>query len=233
MLVRLSSEGECIFDNQALTAISNGSNSYEYFTYTCYVGPGWYGNVGVTVVNDNGSGPNICVGDPGFNNGVSNSTQTSAHPKESGVRTYRGFRPAGGSYLSTGMAGERKYGYSLVDGGGPAPGAPFDGRHRPSDYPLFYNSTTAGSSSDYLNHDFLLTKSSPSTSCASKMAGVSAFAGSFFRNASSMSASLRMPIPARPTNAPPSGPASRARSAAAGRSISPSIFSVPASAMAR
>lgn len=177
--VRLSSEGECIYNNATanLTAISGGSNSYKYFSYTCYVGPGWYGNVGVTVLDDNGSGPKICVGDPAFNGGVSNSTLTSAHPVEAGVRTYRGFRSASGGFLSTGVAGGRYYGYSHLPDGTARTG-PFDGRLRPSDYPAFYGAVTAGSSEDYLNQDFLLTKASPSTSCASKMAG-----GVFARNA--------------------------------------------------
>jgi hypothetical protein len=177
--VRLSSEGECVYNNATanLTAISAGSNSYTYFTYTCYVGPGWYGNVGVTVLDNNGSGPKICVGDPAFNGGVSNSTLTSAHPVEAGVRTYRGFRSVVGGYRSTGVLGGRFYGYSYLSNGSGRTG-PFDGRPRPSDYPAYYGAVTAGSTGDYLNQDFLLTKASPSTSCASKMAG-----GVFARNA--------------------------------------------------
>ena len=179
--MRLSSEGECIFNNTTLGTAGIGVNSYQYFTYTCYVGPGWYGNVGVTVVNDNGSGPKMCVGDPGFNLGESNNTQTSAHPKESGVRTYRGFRAGGTDYLSTGVAGGRKYGLSYVSAGvvDANDGNPFDGRHRPSEYPgpsYGYGSVAAMSSGDYLNQDFLLTKSN--ANCATKMAG-----GVFAKNA--------------------------------------------------
>ncbi len=61
-----------------------GSNSYKYFTYTCYVGPGWYGNVGVSRRQQMVAGdPTICVGDPGFNGGVSNSTTDQRAPGRS------------------------------------------------------------------------------------------------------------------------------------------------------
>jgi type IV pilus modification protein PilV len=180
--VRLSSEGECIYNNTvaSLIAVSGGGNSYKYFTYTCYVGPGWYGNVGVTVddsVNGSASSPTICVGDPGFNNGVSDSTLISAHPIETARRSYRGFKGNTGSYLSTGMASGSRYGLSYTAVNVAATG-PFDGRPRPSGYPSYYSGITAGSATDYFNQDFLITKVSNNDSCASKMAG-----GQFTRNA--------------------------------------------------
>jgi Tfp pilus assembly protein PilV len=87
VLVRLSSEGVCVQPNQDdPVSVTAGSNAYAYFDYACYVGPGWYGNVG-----------------------VSNSTLVSAHSTSSATRTYRGFRASGGTYLSTGVAGGRGY----------------------------------------------------------------------------------------------------------------------------
>lgn len=176
--VRLSSEGECIYDNSPANLTTTSGNGFKYFTYTCYVGPGWYGNVGVTV-DGNGSGPTICVGDPKFNTGVSDSTLISSHPVESTTRTYRGFRGTTGAYFSTGVEGGRKYGLSQSTGvSGQV--APFDGKPVPSAYPSFY-SVAAGSALDYFDQDFLITKVSGNNSCYSKMGGS---AGTIFtRNA--------------------------------------------------
>ena len=69
-------------------------------------------------IDDNGSGPKICVGDPGFNGGVSNSTQTSAHPSESGVRTYRGFPLRLGHLSLHGHGRGRRYGLSYQSSDG-------------------------------------------------------------------------------------------------------------------
>lgn len=181
--VRLSSEGECIYNNAAsnLTSVTGGSNSYKYFVYTCYVGPGWYGNVGVLVdesVNGAAGDPTICVGDPNFNNGVSDSTLISAHPLESATRSYRGFKVSAGSYLSTGMKGGRAYGGSTAS----TTANPIDGRPRPSSYG-YYSGVTAGSSFDYFEQNFLITSISGNDSCKSKMTGGDVFkrnAGKYF-----------------------------------------------------
>lgn len=176
--VRLSSEGECIYNNTVLTAASGGGNTYKYFSYVCYVGPGWYGNVGVLVdadVNGNAANPTICLGDPGFNGGASNGTLVSAHPLESATRSYRGFKGTTGNYRSTGMKGDSAYGLTT----GTTPQPPFDGRPRPSEYPSYYPSIAAGSSNDYFEQNFLITKKvTGNDSCMSKMSG-----GVFARNA--------------------------------------------------
>jgi Tfp pilus assembly protein PilV len=163
--VRLSSEGACIYENSPslLIAATPGANSYKYFPYNCYVGAGWYGNVGVTVddsVNGSAGDPTVCMGDPLFNSGVSNNMLTSAHSRESAVRSYRGFKAAGNSYLSTGVSAARSY---------PADGAP-----QPSEFPQYYASVT----NNYFNHHFLVTSLSGNSSCASKMSG-----GEFTQNA--------------------------------------------------
>ena len=184
--VRLSSEGECIYaDSQvqnksSLTTASAGSTTYGYFTYTCYVGPGWYGNVGILfddTVSGNAANSTLCIGDPAFNGGVSDSTLISAHPVESATRSYRGFKGTSGAYLSTGVAGGRKYGLSVA-GGVSNQAAPFDGRPLPSAYPSYYPTVTVGGSTDYFNQDFLITRITGSGSCYAKMTG-----GLFTRNA--------------------------------------------------
>lgn len=172
--VRLSSEGECIYDNNNLT---DASGAYKYFSYICYVGPGWYGNVGVLVdedVNGSAANPTICTGDPGFNGGASNGTLVSAHPLESATRSYRGFKGTAGNYRSTGMKGDSAYGLTT----GTTRAAPFDGRPRPSEYPSYYNGIAAGSSNDYFEQNFLVTDITGNKSCMSQMSG-----GVFTRNA--------------------------------------------------
>lgn len=200
--VRLSSEGECIYDNSAaqLISASAGSNSYKYFTYTCYVGPGWYGNVGVLVdstVNGSSADPTICVGDPAFNGGLSDNTLISSHPIETATRSYRGFKGSSGAYLTTGMGLQSvvdqaatplvdrpwsgtKYGlsYQSVSNVVSAITGPFDGRPRPSAYPSSYSGISAGSATDYFEQNFLITSVTGNGTCNAKMTG-----GIFTRNA--------------------------------------------------
>ncbi len=186
--VRLSSEGECVFDNTTAnleTATDSGGVEYSYFVYTCYVGPGWYGNVRVEVseaaYQGNASAPTLCVGDPGFNNGVAyGSLQTSAHTAESAQRTYRGFRSVLNTMLPTGMQGGSRYGLSYASGSSTPTllTGPFNGWPVPSGFPTFYSGITSGSATDYFNHDFMVAGLSNTNSCYDKMKG-----GLFSRNA--------------------------------------------------
>ena len=142
---RLSSEGECTYTHTGtLPTITAGSKTYtEYFLYTCYVGPGWYGNVGVNI--NSSKGPNVCVGDSGFNGGQANGTTISAHPQLSYVRTYRGFRSSAtaSGYQSTGVKGGTQYGT--------------------------IGSTGPSAATTFVNHDFLLADLGKKTSCATQM----------------------------------------------------------------
>jgi Tfp pilus assembly protein PilV len=174
--VRLSSEGECFYNNKSTgngsnstltTTITAGTNQYTYFDYTCYVGSGWYGNVGVKIddtVNGNAASPTICVGDPGFNGGTNNGTLTSANPVEAGVRTYRGFygtldnqNQFCSNCLSTGV----EQGRSI----------PNDGTVTPGTYP-------SGATDAYKQYFLLTHISGNNESCYTKMLG-----GQFANNA--------------------------------------------------
>lgn len=162
--VRLSSEGYCAQDPTKTVAVTAGANSYAYFEYWCYVGPGWYGNVGVNIsdsVNGTPANAKICVGDPAFNGGSDIGTSTSAHTRESATRTYRGFQYVGGNLFSTGVEGGSSY--------------PKDGSPKPKEFPQFYGSDLADAD-NYFNHHFLLTQRT--ASCQDAMAG-----GEFTRNA--------------------------------------------------
>lgn len=165
--VRLSSEGECIYDHASgnllslPTGASGSSLKYKYFSYRCYVGPGWYGNVGVTVINDNTT-PTICVGDPKFTDTSFTATPTAT---ESTIRSYRGFRLSGSTYISTGVAAGSIYG----DDGTVTTKA---GKPKPSDYTGVYG-IIAGSTADFFHQDFLVTKVQGQMSCSGQMQQIS------------------------------------------------------------
>lgn len=90
-------------DNLAITSSAGGycevaefpgsdeeqdASNYRLF-YICYVGPAWYGNVGVVRFNVNNEKGRVCVGRPG------EETVTrwdSKHPALSTIRSYRGFK---------------------------------------------------------------------------------------------------------------------------------------------
>lgn len=172
VFVRLSSEGECIYDHAAgnLVSLPDGATGndlkYKYFAYRCFVGPGWYGNVGVTVINDSTT-PTICVGDPKFTDTSFTATPVAT---ESTIRSYRGFRAStsGGvtTYISTGVAGDSIYG---DDGSGVTAKS---GKPIPSDYLGVYG-IALGSTSDFFKQDFLVTKIQGQMSCSGQMALIS------------------------------------------------------------
>lgn len=152
--VRLSSEGECFFDNTPanLQNASGGSNTYKYFEYKCYVGSGWWGNVGV--LTDDNNQPSVCVGDPSFNGGNSNSTRSSAHPDTASVRTYRGFT----GNLVSGLCPS-----CLSTGVQQSSNIPNDGTVIPGSY-------SSGANGQY-HQDFLITGFGSGENCNTKMAG--------------------------------------------------------------
>lgn len=164
--VRLSSEGHCFMYGESSVCTGgtcSGNNKlYDYKQYVCYVGEGWYGNVGIW--NAGNQTPKVCVGDPTFNNGATNGTLVSPHAAESTIRSYRGFKLVNSTYYTTGVANGRTY--------------PSDGAPKPST--LGYSGVTAGGSTDFFSHHFLLTKSNQS--CLTRM-NLSSTQPQFTRNA--------------------------------------------------
>jgi Tfp pilus assembly protein PilV len=63
----------------SLPSITENGNKYYYFNYTCYIGGGWHGNIGVVGIDDQKD--HICVGDP---------TDEFNYPTETRRRAYRG-----------------------------------------------------------------------------------------------------------------------------------------------
>jgi len=82
--IAVSDAGYCV--RQFNSPVSTDSGAYSYYEYKCYVGVGWYGNLGVvrTVISPNNlnntfKSSSTCVGDP------ASTAQLGA------ARTYRGY----------------------------------------------------------------------------------------------------------------------------------------------
>lgn len=70
--------------NATTTALLTASNSdYKYFDYTCYLGGGWHGNIGLLLDGGLGSSDKICQGDP-------TSGNADEAPVLAARRVYRG-----------------------------------------------------------------------------------------------------------------------------------------------
>lgn len=65
------------------SALTTANGDYEYFHYTCYLGGGWHGNVGLLLAGGIGSRDKICVGDP-------TSANAWEEPVMASRRAYRG-----------------------------------------------------------------------------------------------------------------------------------------------
>lgn len=106
---------------------SSGNDTYAYINYTCYMGAGWHGNIGVVLDGVSiGSNDGFCVGDPAE---IDNGDDDSKHPQLSATRVYRGYSPL------TDSAGNNQY-----DANGNR----------------LYFTQGIGSGSRYQLHDFLL-----------------------------------------------------------------------------
>ncbi len=110
------------------TALDDSGNGFHYFHYRCYVGAGWYGNMGV-LIPDNIGHPQavVCLGDPDV---TDDGTSTSRHPVVSPNRRYRGY-----------VDQNDENGNPVYDANG----------HR------IYLSSGASGGVSMLNHDFLVT----------------------------------------------------------------------------
>ena len=62
------------------STVSTTGNDYDYFNYTCYLGGGWHGNIGLILT---GGGDKVCMGDP-------TSVESYEQPGLSTKRVYRG-----------------------------------------------------------------------------------------------------------------------------------------------
>lgn len=61
----LDSSGEVVrVTADTTTALTTPNGDYDYFQYTCYIGGGWHGNVGIILAGGTTQSDKMCVGDP-------------------------------------------------------------------------------------------------------------------------------------------------------------------------
>ncbi len=70
-------------DNNTTSALTTASGDYEYFDYTCYLGGGWHGNIGILLAGGIAQSDKFCQGDPV-------TTDAWAEPVIAARRAYRG-----------------------------------------------------------------------------------------------------------------------------------------------
>ncbi len=68
---------------------TSGTTKFSYFSYTCYMGAGWYGNIAIVRFD---GGDRVCLGDPDISS--TNTTPTSRRPLLNAIRNYRGYTAA-------------------------------------------------------------------------------------------------------------------------------------------
>ena len=101
--------------NDTLSGVmTQTEGSYEYFDYTCYVGRGWYGSIGVYIAGGNQQNDRICMGDPDLPSSLTPDVALSPY------RLYRGMvhalDPDGNEvYWSIGVQGSRDLGLESID----------------------------------------------------------------------------------------------------------------------
>lgn len=70
-------------DSTSTSALSTATGDYDYFDYTCYLGGGWHGNIGILLANGIAQGDKFCQGDPV-------TADAWAQPVIAARRSYRG-----------------------------------------------------------------------------------------------------------------------------------------------
>ncbi len=103
--------------NNTVTALTTPGGDYKYFDYTCYIGGGWHGNVGILLAGGLSQSDKICQGNP-----------ISAEPWEAPIiaarRAYRGMlykhnnvNASGKEEISDGDGGTliRYYSHGIAD----------------------------------------------------------------------------------------------------------------------
>lgn len=112
----VSATGYCALNQPGDNSLPEGAEGsdikYFFMEYQCYVGPEWYGNVGIYRIDGMATNDRVCVGDPD----VEPSTLTTGrHPQLSVSRSYRGFEEVGvnadgdPTFTSVGIAAGQTY----------------------------------------------------------------------------------------------------------------------------
>ena len=99
--------------NALIPLPSSGTARYRFFTYTCYFGANWYGNLGAVRASDANTSERVCVGDPGVAYVSPTLKSDNRHPALGAVRAYRGFSGSAPYYAASGI-GVRATGYTAA-----------------------------------------------------------------------------------------------------------------------
>lgn len=97
----------------ALTSLGSGT-VFKFFSYRCFVGANWYGNIGVVRTDNANTNDRVCVGDPAVTAVAGNVKSDNRHPALSTIRMYRGYTGTSPSYQSTGI-GVQSGGYTAAE----------------------------------------------------------------------------------------------------------------------
>ena len=85
----LTNEGTVVKpENFNYELFGTSTDPYWHYLYQCYLGEGWYGNIGILRTDSAANSHRICVGDPGISPSTSWSNR---HPKLTVRRQYRGY----------------------------------------------------------------------------------------------------------------------------------------------
>jgi hypothetical protein len=108
---RVFADGESDFNtvwSATKSPVAVDSGAYWSFQYHCYVGEGWYGNIGVVRLEAAQNQDRVCVGDPTVQPSTAWASRETAL---STVRRYRGYRTRGntGGYDSVGIGVNPNY----------------------------------------------------------------------------------------------------------------------------
>lgn len=96
-----------IFPTDANSIIPSGASGnaikYRYFDYNCYVGAGWWGNIGISRLDNPNTNNRICLGDPAssLNNETSIWSRKDQLSISRGYRGYKKIDPNGSNTNST------------------------------------------------------------------------------------------------------------------------------------
>ncbi|QTQ30505.1 Uncharacterized protein pbN1_05130 [Aromatoleum bremense] len=79
------------------------STVYRTFSYRCYVGANWFGNIGVIRTDSANTNDRVCLGDPAVTAVATDVKSDNRHPALGTSRMYRGYVSAGAFFKSTGI----------------------------------------------------------------------------------------------------------------------------------
>jgi Tfp pilus assembly protein PilV len=143
--------------NNTTSTVMTASNNYEYFDYTCYLGGGWHGNIGVFYGGGLTDADSFCVGDP-------TSSINNEKPVIAARRSYRGMLYKIDNSEDDGM--QKVYGTDEV---------------RYYSYGIADSAVLPDPDSSDATHDFVVTSNATPTSCKNTiMARADSASGTLF-----------------------------------------------------